>query len=81
MDVDYMLLQYLGDYLKNQQTIHVFIRDQQRWIENALITELKNGIVSVCYTTLETKEDNQLSSKWVERIRIESIGSVAERKS
>jgi hypothetical protein len=81
MDVDYMLLQYLGDYLKNQQTIHVFIRDQQRWIENALITELKNGIVSVCYTTLETKEDNQLSSEWVERIRIESIGSVAERKS
>lgn len=81
MDIDFMLLQYLGDYFKNHQTICIFIRDQQRWIENALITELKNGIVSVCYTVVETEEDKQLSSEWIERIRIESIGSIAERKS
>ncbi len=53
----------------------LFLRDQQRWIENARIVSLEGDLVTIRY---ETDEDDECSS-WEEMVRLESIGSVSQK--
>jgi hypothetical protein len=53
----------------------VFLRDQQRWIENARIIALEGDLVTIRY---ETEDEDEVSS-WEEMIRLESIGSVTRK--
>lgn len=53
----------------------VFLRDQQRWIENARIVDLEGDLVTIRY---ETEEDDEVCS-WEEMVRLESIGAVTQK--
>lgn len=53
----------------------VFLRDQQRWIENACIVDLEGDLVTIRY---ETEEEDEISS-WEEMVRLESIGAVTQK--
>ncbi|HAC64394.1 MAG TPA: hypothetical protein DCF68_12845 [Cyanothece sp. UBA12306] len=55
--------------------ICVFLRDQQRWIEEATIVSLEGDLVTIRY---ETEEDDEVSS-WEEMVRLESIGAVSHK--
>lgn len=57
--------------------VSVFLRDQQRWIDNAIILSLEGDLVTIRY---ETEEDDEISS-WEEMVRLESIGSVSTKLS
>ncbi len=53
----------------------VFLRDQQRWIDNARIIDLEGDLVTIRY---ETEEDDEISS-WEEMVRLESIGAISQK--
>ncbi len=53
----------------------IFLRDQQRWIDNALIVALEGDLVTIRY---ESEEDDEISS-WEEMVRLESIGSISQK--
>ncbi len=55
--------------------ICVFLRDQQRWIERARITDIEGDLVTLRY---ETEEEDEISS-WEEMVRLESIGAVTQK--
>lgn len=55
--------------------VSVFLRDQQRWIEDATIIGIEGDIVSIRY---EMDEDFENSS-WEEFVRLESIGAVSRK--
>ncbi|PSF37452.1 hypothetical protein C7H19_09790 [Aphanothece hegewaldii CCALA 016] len=55
--------------------VSVFLRDQQRWIDNAIILSLEGDLVTIRY---ETEEDDEISS-WEEMVRLESIGSISTK--
>lgn len=55
--------------------VSVFLRDQQRWIEDAQIIAIEGDIVSIRY---EMEEDYE-SSSWEEFVRLESIGAVSRK--
>ncbi len=52
--------------------VSIYLRDQQRWIENAKILSLEGDLVTVRY---ETEEEEEICA-WEEMVRLESIGSV-----
>ncbi|MGF1485782.1 MAG: DUF6679 family protein [Prochloraceae cyanobacterium] len=53
----------------------IFLRDQQRWIEDARIVALEGDLVTIRY---ETEEDEEISS-WEEMVRIESISAITQK--
>ncbi|NET00202.1 MAG: hypothetical protein F6K62_16745 [Sphaerospermopsis sp. SIO1G2] len=53
----------------------VFLRDQQRWIEQARIIDIEGDLVTLRY---ETDEEDEISS-WEEMVRLESIGSITQK--
>ena len=53
----------------------IFLRDQQRWIEDASIVALEGDLVTIRY---ETEEDEEISS-WEEMVTIESISAIAQK--
>jgi hypothetical protein len=53
----------------------IFLRDQQRWIDNARIIDLEGDLVTIRY---ETEEEDELSS-WEEMVRLESIGAISQK--
>ncbi|WP_013322905.1 DUF6679 family protein [Gloeothece verrucosa] len=55
--------------------VSIFLRDQQRWIDNARIVALEGDLVTIRY---ETEEDDEISS-WEEMVRLESIGAVSQK--
>lgn len=55
--------------------ISIFLRDQQRWIDNAQIISLEGDLVTIRY---ETDEDDEISS-WEEMVRLESIGAISQK--
>lgn len=55
--------------------VSIFLRDQQRWIEEATIVSLEGDLVAIRY---ETEEDDEISS-WEEMVRLESIGAVSHK--
>ncbi|HIK38660.1 MAG: hypothetical protein NZ901_05465 [Geminocystis sp.] len=57
--------------------VSIFLRDQQRWIEDARITGIEGDIVTIRY---EMEEDYENSS-WEEIVRLESIGAISRKLS
>ena len=55
--------------------VSIFLRDQQRWIEDAKITAIEGDIVTIRY---EMEEDYETSS-WEEYVRLESIGAMSRQ--
>jgi hypothetical protein len=55
--------------------VWVFLRDQQRWLERARITDMEGDLVTLRY---EDEVDDELCA-WEEMIRLDSIGSVMRK--
>ncbi|MBD2426995.1 DUF6679 family protein [Phormidium sp. FACHB-1136] len=55
--------------------VWIFLRDQQRWIERAKILDIEGDLVTLRY---EQEDEDEICS-WEEIIRLESIGTVAQR--
>lgn len=53
----------------------VFLRDQQRWIENACIVDIEGDLVTIRH---EIEDDDEVSS-WEEMVRLESIGAITRK--
>ena len=72
-----MLQRKLYRFQCEQRPIWVFLRDQQRWIEQALVVELEGDLVTLRY---DAEDDDELHS-WEESVRLDSIGAVSTRLS
>jgi hypothetical protein len=70
-----MLSRKIYQLCTDGREVCIFLRDQQRWIENARFLSIESDLVSIRY---ETEEDDEISS-WEELIRIESIGSISQK--
>ena len=70
-----MLQRRLYRYQCEKRPIWVFLRDQQRWIEEALVVELEGDLVTLRY---DAEDDDELHS-WEETVRLDSIGAVSTR--
>jgi len=70
-----MLHRKIHQFCNEGREVCIFLRDQQRWIEQARIVNLEGDLVTVRY---EVEEDDEISS-WEEIIRLESIGSITHR--
>jgi hypothetical protein len=68
-----MLHRKLYRFCTEKQPVWVFLRDQQRWIEEALVVELEGDLVTLRYDS-EDEEDVQ---RWEESVRLDSIGAVS----
>lgn len=55
--------------------VSIFLRDQQRWIEQARILGIEGDLVTLRY---EMEDEDEICS-WEEIIRLESIGALAQR--
>ncbi len=55
--------------------VSIFLRDQQRWIERARITDIEGDLVTLRYE--EDNEDEICSLE--EMVRLESIGAVSQK--
>ncbi len=55
--------------------VSVFLRDQQRWIEDAKITAVEGDTITIRY---EMEEDYETSS-WEEYVRLESVGAISRQ--
>ncbi len=72
-----MLHRKIYQFCTDGQEVCVFLRDQQRWLENARIISLEGDLVTIRY---ETEEDDEISA-WEEIVRLESIGAVSRKLS
>jgi hypothetical protein len=70
-----VLLQKLNQYYSEERPVWVFLRDQQRWIEEALVIEIKDDVVTLRYD--DEEEDERQT--WEESVRLDSIGAVSIR--
>lgn len=55
--------------------VWVFLRDQQRWIEEALVVAIDGDLVTLRYHD----DDEEESRSWEESVRLDSIGAVSIR--
>lgn len=70
-----MLHRKIYQFCTDGQEVCIYLRDQQRWIENSRIIALEGDLVTIRY---ETEEEEELSS-WEEMVRLESIGAVSRK--
>ncbi|MFM8525468.1 MAG: DUF6679 family protein [Cyanobacteriota bacterium] len=70
-----MLHRKLDRFCQEQRPVWVFLRDQQRWIEQALVVEIEGDLVTLRY---DAEDDDELHS-WEESVRLDSIGAVSTR--
>jgi hypothetical protein len=70
-----MLHRKLYQLCEDGREVCIFLRDQQRWIERARITDIEGDLVTIRY---ETDEDEEVSA-WEEMVRLESIASVSQK--
>ena len=63
-----MLQRKLYRFQCEQRPIWVFLRDQQRWIEQALVVELEGDLVTLRY---DAEDDDEMHS-WEECVRLDS---------
>jgi hypothetical protein len=70
-----MLHRKIHQFCNEGREVCIFLRDQQRWIEDARIVSLEGDLVTVRY---EVEEDEEISS-WEEIIRLESIASITHQ--
>lgn len=67
-----MLHRKIYQLCQDGREVCIFLRDQQRWIENARIVDFEGDLVTIRY---ETDEDEEICS-WEEMVRLESVGAV-----
>ena len=72
-----MLHRKLYQFCAEQRPVWVFLRDQQRWIEEALVVEIEGDLVTLRYDA----EDDDEQHSWEESVRLDSIGAVSTRLS
>jgi hypothetical protein len=70
-----MLHRKIYQLYQDGREVCIFLRDQQRWIENGRIVDFEGDLVTIRY---ETEEDDEISS-WEEMVRLESIGAVTQK--
>jgi hypothetical protein len=70
-----MLHRKIYQLYQDGHEICIFLRDQQRWIDNGTIVDFEGDLVTIRY---ETEEDDEVSS-WEEMVRLESIGAVMRK--
>ncbi len=70
-----MLHRKIYQLSQDAHEVSIFLRDQQRWIENALIVDLEGDLVTIRY---EMEDDDEISS-WEEMVRLESVGAVSKK--
>ncbi|MCT0224528.1 DUF6679 family protein [Synechococcus sp. CS-1328] len=70
-----MLHRKLQQFCSEKRPVWVFLRDQQRWIEEARILEIDGDLVTLRY---DAEDDDELHS-WEESVRLDSIGAVSTR--
>ncbi len=70
-----MLHRKLDQFCSEKRPVWVFLRDQQRWIEQATVVEIVGDLVTLRY---DMADDDQRHS-WEESVRLESIGAVSTR--
>ena len=72
-----MLHRKIYQLSREGKDVWIYLRDQARWIERSRILEVEGDLVSLRYET----EDEYEIAAWEELVRIDSIGSVAQRLS
>jgi hypothetical protein len=72
-----MLHRKIYQLYSDGQEVCLFLRDQQRWIEKAKITDIEGDLVTVRY---ESEEEDETCA-WEEMIRLDSIGSIQRKLS
>ena len=70
-----MLHRKIYQLYQDGREVCIFLRDQQRWIENGRIVDFEGDLVTIRY---ETEEEDEISS-WEEMVRLESIGAVTQK--
>ena len=70
-----MLHRKLYQYYSEERPVWVFLRDQQRWIEEAMVVEIQADLVTLRYDD----EDDDERQTWEESVRLDSIGAVSTR--
>lgn len=70
-----MLHRKLYQLCEDGREVCIFLRDQQRWIERARITDIEGDLVTIRY---ETDEDDEVTA-WEEMVRLESIASISQK--
>ncbi len=70
-----MLHRKIYQLYQDGREVCIFLRDQQRWIENGRIVDFEGDLVTIRY---ETEEDDEISS-WEEMVRLESIGAITQK--
>ena len=72
-----MLHRKLCQFSAERRPVWVFLRDQQRWIEEALVVEIDGDLVTLRY---DAADDDEAHS-WEESVRLDSIGAGSTRRS
>ena len=70
-----MLHRKIYQLCNDGRQVSIFLRDQQRWIDNAHIISLEGDLVTIRY---EEETDEEMCS-WEEMVRLESIGAVSQK--
>lgn len=70
-----MLHRKIYQLFQDGHEVCIFLRDQQRWIDNGKIVDFEGDLVTIRY---ETEEEDEVSS-WEEMIRLESVGSIMRK--
>jgi hypothetical protein len=70
-----MLNRKIYQLYEEGREVCIYLRDQQRWIDNSRIVDFEGDLVTIRY---ENEEDDEMSS-WEEIVRLESIGAIARK--
>ena len=71
-----MLSRKLDQCAAEQRPVWIYLRDQRRWIEEALVVERSHGAVTLRYHEIDGEEHHS----WEETVLLESIGAVSLRQ-
>ena len=72
---DPMLSRKLVQCCTEQRPVWIFLSDQRRWIEEALVLEVSQGCVTIRYHETDGEEHHS----WEETVLLSSIGAVSLR--
>ncbi|MEI6616272.1 MAG: DUF6679 family protein [Cyanobium sp. ELA507] len=70
-----MLSRKLDQFAADQRPVWIYLRDQQRWIEEALVVEVSDGGVTIRYHEIDGEDHHS----WEETVQLASIGAVSTR--
>ena len=70
-----MLHRKIYQLYQDGREVCLFLRDQQRWIENGTLVDFEGDLVTIRY---EIEDEEEISS-WEEMVRLDSIGAVTRK--